>query len=242
MLTLPDMKLISLPLARTFCLALLLSGSATFAAASEAPYSLPKLPYPVDALVPVISPESLAIHHGETHKGYLNALNRAVENDPKMEGVTLSALLAHASKLDGVVRASAGGHYNHSFFWTIMAPVGTGGTPSSTLLKRVETDFGSLEKMQSAIEAAGETRKESGWVWLVWTGTKLAVTTTRNEDNPLMDDVEIQGSPIIAIDLWEHAYFLTYQAKRAEYLHAWWTVANWKEINSRYALASTDPK
>lgn len=224
-----------------FCVALLTCGSGTLASASEAPYSLPKLPYPVTALEPVISAEALASHHDETHNAYLKALNRAVQNDPKMEGITLAALLAHGSTLDGDIRTNAGGHYNHSFFWTIMAPVGTGGEPSPVLRARLEKDFGSTEKMQAAFEAAGNAQKEPGWVWLVWTGTKLAVTTTRNESNPLMDDSEVQGSPILANDLWEHAYMPGFKNRRADYLHAWWTVVNWKEANSRFKEAATGP-
>ena len=222
-----------------FFLSVLACGSATLAQASEAPYSLPKLPYPVTALEPVISAAALTVHHDETHNAYLHTLNRAVANDPKMEGITLAALLAHASSYDATVRSSAGGHYNHSFFWTIMAPVGTGGEPSPALSARLEKDFGSKEKMQSAFEAAANAQKESGWVWLVWTGTKLAITTTRDESNPLMDDSEVQGSPILANDLWEHAYFITFQNHRSDYLHAWWTVVNWKEANSRFAEAAT---
>ena len=206
--------------------------------ASEAPFSLPKLTYEVNALEPVIDAQTLAMHHGQLHKACVDALNNAVVNDPKMEGVTLSVLFRSASKLQQVVRDNAGGHYNHSFFWTIMAPKGTGGEPSPALAARIVTDFGSLEQMESKFEKAGIARVGSGWVWLVWTGSKLAVTSTRNQDNPLMDDVEVQGAPIIANDVWEHAYSETYQTRRADYLKCWWSIVNWKEANSRFAEAA----
>lgn len=234
------MKLSRILTGHLFCLTLLTCGSA-LVSASDAPYTLPKLPYPMAALEPVISAESLALHHDETHNSYLHTLNREVANDPKLEGITLSALLAHASTYNAAVNSSAGGHYNHSFFWTIMAPVGTGGEPSPALRARLVKDFGSTENMQSAFEAAGNANKGSGWVWLVWTGKKLVVSTTANESNPLMDDAEIQGSPILANDLWEHAYFPKFQNHRADYLHAWWTIVNWKEANSRFAEAATGP-
>ena len=207
----------------------------SFAVASEAPYSLPKLPYPVDALEPVISREAVATHHDKIQKAYCDGLNRVVVNDPKMEGISLSALFAQASKLDDPVRSNAGGFYNHNFFWTVLAPVGTGGEPSPALAERITTDFGSFEKMKALFDENSVKNKDPGWVWLVWTGTKLNITTTRKEDNPLMDDMEIQGTPLLANDLWEHAYFQDYQDKRTKYLTAWWTIVNWKEVNSRFA-------
>ncbi len=212
--------------------------------ASEAPFSLPKLPYEVNALEPVIDAKTLTMHHDQLHKTYVEALNKAVVNDPKMEGVTLSALFLNASKLQQVVRDNAGGHYNHSFFWTIMAPKGQGGEPSPALAARIVTDFGSLDAMKTKFEKSGLERVGSGWVWVVWTGSKLAITSTSNQDNPLMDDVEIQGAPILANDVWEHAYETTYQTRRVEYLKSWWSVVNWKEANSRFteATAAKVPK
>jgi len=206
--------------------------------ASEAPFSLPKLTYELNALEPVVDAQTLAMHHGQLHKTYIDALNNAIMNDPKMEGLTLSALFRSASKLPPVVRDNAGGHYNHSFFWTIMAPKGTGGEPSPALAARIVTDFGSLEQMEEKFEKAGVARVGSGWVWVVWTGSKLAITSTRNQDNPLMDDMEIQGAPILANDVWEHAYSGTFQNRRGEYLKSWWSVVNWKEANSRFAEAA----
>ena len=207
----------------------------SLAAGSEAPYAVPKLPYPVDALEPVISREAVATHHDKIQKAYCDGLNRVAANDPKMEGISLSALLAQASKLDDPVRSNAGGFYNHSFFWTVLAPVGSGGEPSPALAARMTTDFGSFEQMKSRFDDMSEKNKDPGWVWLVWTGTKLTITSTRKEDNPLMDDMEIQGTPLLANDLWEHAYFQDYQDKRSKYLKAWWTIVNWKEVNSRFA-------
>ncbi len=217
---------------------LALTLTANFAIGSEAPYAMPKLPYPVDALEPVISREALILHHDKIQKAYCDGLNRGVENDPKMEGIALSAMFAQASKLDATVRANAGGFYNHSFFWTVLAPVGTGGEPSPALAARIATDFGSLEQLKARFNDISLTNKEPGWVWLVWTGSKLSVANTPNEDNPLMDDMEIQGTPLLANDLWEHAYLQDYQDKRAKYLSAWWTIVNWKEVNSRFAQLS----
>lgn len=218
-------------------LALSLLGFVTvsFAVGSEAPYTVPKLPYPVDALEPVLSREALATHHDKIHKAYCDELNRVAANDPKMEGISLSALFAQASKLDDTVRSNAGGFYNHSFFWTVLAPVGTGGEPSPALAARITIDFGTIERMKALFEDVSVKNKDPGWVWLVWTGSKLKITSTRKEDNPLMDDMEIQGTPLLANDLWEHAYFQDYQDKRAKYATAWWTIVNWKEVNSRFA-------
>lgn len=215
---------------------LVLGGSAAFA--SEAPFSLPKLTYALDALEPVIDTQTMTLHHGKHHQGYVDKLNAAVVNDPKMEGVTLTALLGGASKLQQTVRDNAGGHYNHSFFWTIMAPKGTGGEPTAEFAARIAQDFGSLEKMQAQFDEAGAKRFGSGWVWLVWSGSKLVITSTRNQDNPLMDDAEVQGAPILANDVWEHAYYLKHQSRRGEYLAGWWSVVNWKEASSRFAEAS----
>lgn len=208
------------------------------ALASEAPFSLPKLTYEAGALEPTIDAETMTVHHDKHHRDYVDALNNAVANDPKMEGVTLAALLSGASKLQQSIRDAAGGHYNHSFFWTILAPKGTGGEPSAALAARIDEDFGSFEKFRTKFENAGVKRTGSGWVWLVWSGSKLMVTSTRNQDNPLMDDAEVQGSPLLANDLWEHAYYLKHQGRNGEYLAGWWTVVNWKEVNSRFAEAS----
>ncbi len=220
----------------------IIAGALSSAVASEAPFTLPKLPYDAAALEPVIDAETMTIHHDKHHKAYIDNLNAAVANDPKMEGMTLAAILGQASKLEPAVRDNAGGHYNHSFFWTVMAAPGTGGEPSPALAARLVADFGSLDKFKARFEESGVKRFGSGWVWLVWSGSKLVVTSTRNQDNPLMDDAEIQGSPILANDVWEHAYYLKHRNRRAEYLGAWWGVVNWKEASSRFAQASTGLK
>lgn len=146
--------------------------------------------------------------------------------------------MASVSKYNAAVRNNGGGHYNHDLFWKLMAPVGKGGTPSASLSKAIERDFGSLEKMKEAFEKAGATRFGSGWAWVIVTADKkLAVTSTPNQDNPLMDVAEVKGTPILAADVWEHAYYLKYQNKRGDYLKNWWSVVNWNEVNARFNAA-----
>ena len=201
-------------------------------------FSLAPLPYGYDALEPVIDKATMQIHHGKHHQAYVSNLNAQVATYPELKGMSVEQIMASVSKYNAAVRNNGGGHYNHTLFWKLMAPVGKGGTPSASLSKAIERDFGSLEKMKEAFEKAGATRFGSGWAWVIVTADKkLAVTSTPNQDNPLMDVAEAKGMPILAADVWEHAYYLKYQNKRVDYLKNWWSVVNWNEVNARFDAA-----
>lgn len=201
-------------------------------------FSLPKLPYAVDALEPAIDKETMTIHHDKHHQAYVDNLNRAVIADASLQGLSLEALVAKAGTLSPTVRNNAGGHWNHSFFWSSMAPVAAAGTPSKPLLDAITASFGSMEAFKAAFKDAGLKRFGSGWVWLiVGADGKLAVSSTPNQDNPLMDVAEVKGTPLLGNDVWEHAYYLRYQNRRADYLDAWWQVVNWSAVSDRYAAA-----
>ncbi|WP_430418181.1 superoxide dismutase [Phenylobacterium sp.] len=206
-------------------------------ASATAAFTLPALPYAAAALEPVIDTQTMQIHYGRHHQGYVNNLNAAVAATPALQGKSLDAILGEVSKHPPAVRNNAGGHYNHSLFWRLMAPVGQGGEPSAALKAQVERDFGSMEAFRKAFEAAGAQRFGSGWAWLIWTGDKLAVVSTPNQDNPLMDDAPVKGAPIVANDVWEHAYYLKHQNNRGAYLAGWWTVLNWNEANRLFDAA-----
>lgn len=213
-----------------------------FADEHGTPFTLPDLPYPADALEPVIDEATMQIHHGRHHQAYVNNLNAAVEQHPDLAEMSLKDIQRHMSQFDTAVRNNGGGHYNHTLFWTLMAPVGAGGGPSPELLTQIQEDFGSLEEMQQAFQQAGATQFGSGWAWLIWNGEALQITSTANQDNPLMDVIpeDEQGYPLLANDVWEHAYYLGYQNQRGAYLEAWWQVVNWEIVNQRFADASAD--
>lgn len=203
------------------------------------PFTLPTLPYAFDALEPSIDKETMQIHHGKHHQAYITNLNAQVQTYPELASMSLEKIMANISKYNPAVRNNGGGHYNHALFWTLMAPTGKTGTPSATLQKAIDRDFGSMDKMKEAFEKAGATRFGSGWAWVIVTADKkLAVTSTPNQDNPLMDVAEVKGSPILATDVWEHAYYLKYQNKRGDYLKNWWSIVNWNEVNKRFEEAS----
>lgn len=214
------------------------AGSAV--SAGTEPFTLPPLPYAAAALEPAIDARTMEIHHGRHHKAYVDNLNATLEARPDLQERTLESLLGAASTLPPAIRNNGGGHYNHNLFWRLMAPQGEGGAPSPELTARIVQDFGSLEAMQSLLAQAAATRFGSGWAWLVWTGDRLVVSSTPNQDNPLMDVAEVRGAPILAIDVWEHAYYLAYQNRRADYLSAWWSVMNWCEANRLFAAATVD--
>ncbi|MDP2212314.1 superoxide dismutase [Phenylobacterium sp.] len=207
------------------------------AAAPAAAFSLAPLPYGYDALEPVIDAETMQIHHGRHHQGYVNNLNAAVAETPALAGKALEDILAEVSKHPAAVRNNAGGHYNHTLFWTLMAPTDQVGEPSTALKAQIDKDFGSLAAFKTAFEAAGAQRFGSGWAWLIWDGKKLTVASTPNQDNPLMDDAPVKGAPIIANDVWEHAYYLKHQNSRGGYLSGWWQVLNWNEANRLFDAA-----
>lgn len=211
------------------------------APAAQAPapaFALDPLPYAADALAPVIDAETMQLHHGRHHKAYVDNLNKAVAADPKLGGLTLEQLMARVSTLPKAVRDNGGGHWNHRFFWPLMAPEGQRGAPSPALQKAIEAQWGSLDKFKAAFQQAGTGQFGSGWAWLVLTPDgRLAVTSTPNQDNPLMDLAPVKGQPILANDVWEHAYYLTYRNRRGDYLWKWWEVVNWNQVNRNYEAA-----
>lgn len=229
-------------------LAALLLVAAPAAHAQQAPataqavagaFTLDPLPYATDALAPVIDRETMELHHGKHHRAYVDNLNKAVAADPALKGLGLEQLLARVSSLPKAVRDNGGGHWNHRFFWTLMAPEGQRGTPSKELEAAIARDLGGMDKFKAAFQQAGTSQFGSGWAWLVLTPEgKLVVTSTANQDNPLMDVAAVKGVPILANDVWEHAYYLTYRNRRAEYLSNWWTVVNWNRVNALYADAT----
>lgn len=217
--------------------AILSTGS--FAQSAPAAFALPPLPYAANALEPAIDAETMTIHHDKHHQAYVDALNKAVAADPALAGRSLEQLVRSAGTLPTAVRNNAGGHWNHSFFWKTMAPSGQGGSPSPALATAIDAGFGSLDKFKAAFKDAGTKRFGSGWVWLIVDANgRLAISSTPNQDNPLMDAAEDKGTPIIGNDVWEHAYYLKYQNRRADYLEAWWQVVNWSEVSRRYAEAT----
>lgn len=202
-------------------------------------FSLAPLPYPHDALAPIIDERTMQIHHGKHHQAYVDNLNRAVTAAPALAGQSLETLLAQVSKAGDAVRNNGGGHWNHTFFWESMTRPGQGGAPSAELLAAINRDFGSLEQFKAAFRAAGLGRFGSGWAWLiVGADGKLKVVSTPNQDNPLMDVVADRGKPLLGNDVWEHAYYLQYQNRRGDYLDAWWQVVDWNVISRRYAAAA----
>jgi superoxide dismutase, Fe-Mn family len=207
-------------------------------AAESAPFALPELPYAVDALEPAIDAETMRIHHGRHHRAYVENLNARTKDFPRLNALSLEQLQREISSFDSAVRNNGGGHYNHSLFWSLLAPPGEGGAPSAELKARIERDFGSVEDMQKRFDAASRSVFGSGWAWLILRDDgSLAITTTPNQDNPLMDVVAERGTPLLALDVWEHAYYLKHQNKRTDYIAAWWQVANWAEANRRFAGA-----
>jgi Fe-Mn family superoxide dismutase len=198
-------------------------------------FDLPKLQYPYDALEQHIDAKTMEIHLSKHHAAYVNNLNNALQGSGN-ENKKLEELMAGISALPAAVRNNGGGHYNHSLFWEILKPNG-GGNPSGDLADAINKHFGSYEKLKEVLSNAGLTRFGSGWAWLVVKGSELVVSSTPNQDNPLMDVAEVRGTPILGIDVWEHAYYLKYQNRRNEYLAAIWNVLNWEEISRRFKLA-----
>jgi superoxide dismutase, Fe-Mn family len=199
-------------------------------------FELPALPYAHDALEPHIDTATMQIHHGKHHAAYVNNLNAAIAGT-EHDGKSLEELMANMSKLSPAVRNNGGGHYNHSLFWTVMSPNG-GGTPSGDLAADIEKTFGSFDAFKEEFAKAAATRFGSGWAWLaVKADGTLCVCSSPNQDNPLMDISECPGTPILGIDVWEHAYYLHYQNRRPDYVAAFWNVVNWEEVARRYAAA-----
>ena len=201
-------------------------------------FSLPPLPYASNALEPAIDQQTMEIHHGRHHRAYVDNLNAKVADYPDLAGASLESIMAQMSRYDAAVRNNGGGHYNHSLFWELMAPVGEGGAPSADLAAAIDAAFGSMDAFKKAFSDAGAKQFGSGWAWLILKADgSLAVTSTANQDNPLMDVVAERGTPLLAVDVWEHAYYLKYQNKRGEYLTQWWSVVNWNAVNARFETA-----
>jgi Fe-Mn family superoxide dismutase len=198
-------------------------------------FTLPSLPYATDALEPHIDKQTMEIHHGKHHQAYVDNLNKAIAGTEN-ENKSLEELVAVAGTLSPAIRNNGGGHWNHSFFWTILAP-NAGGEPTGKLAEAIKSTFGSFEEFKEKFNAAGTTRFGSGWAWLLVKGGKLEVSSTPNQDNPLMDVAEVKGTPILGVDVWEHAYYLKYQNRRPDYLKAFWSVVNWAEVSKRYEAA-----
>jgi len=198
-------------------------------------FTLPALPYAFDALEPHIDSQTMQIHHGKHHQAYVDNLNKAIAGT-EHENKSLEELVKNAGKISPAVRNNGGGHWNHSFFWEMLGP-GAGGKPSGGLADAITSAFGSFETLQEKINTAGTTRFGSGWAWLIVKDGKLEVTSTPNQDNPLMDVADVKGTPILGIDVWEHAYYLKYQNKRPDYLKAIWNVIDWKKVAKHFEKA-----
>ncbi len=202
-------------------------------------FALPPLPYAPSALEPVVDAETMELHHGKHHQAYVDNLNKAVDADPALQSKTIEQLMAVASTLPPAARNNGGGHWNHSLFWRLMAAPGEGGQPSGALAQQIASDFGSMDAMQEKFNAAGVARFGSGWAWVVWSGGKLTITSTPNQDNPLMDAAETKGAVVLGNDVWEHAYYLKHRNRRPDYLKCWWQVLNWNTANDLFERAKT---
>ncbi|MFM6976244.1 MAG: superoxide dismutase [Sphingobacteriaceae bacterium] len=199
-------------------------------------FVLPALPYATDALEPHIDKMTMEIHHGKHHQAYVDNLNKALAGTDSADA-KIEDILKHISKFPMAVRNNGGGHYNHTLYWSIMSPNG-GGTPSGDLAKAIDATFGSFDEFKKKFAEAGATRFGSGWAWLcVKADGSLCVCSTPNQDNPLMDVAECPGTPILGMDVWEHAYYLKYQNKRPDYIAAFWNVVNWTAVAERFAKA-----
>jgi Fe-Mn family superoxide dismutase len=197
-------------------------------------FTLPALPYAFNALEPHIDSRTMEIHHGKHHNAYVTNLNNAIAGTDA-EKLSIEEICKNISKYPAPVRNNGGGHFNHSLFWTIMGP-NAGGQPSGALSDAINSTFTSFDEFKTKFAAAGAGRVGSGWAWLIKDGSgKLQITSTPNQDNPLMDVAEAKGTPILGLDVWEHAYYLNYQNRRPDYISAFWNVVNWNEVAKRFA-------
>lgn len=195
-------------------------------------FELPKLDYAYDALEPHFDAMTMEIHHSRHHQGYTTNLNNAIAGT-ELENSSIEDILKNISKQSTAVRNNGGGFYNHNIFWKNLSPNG-GGKPEGKLLEAIESAFGSFENFKDEFSKAAATRFGSGWAWLIEQNGKLVVTSTPNQDNPLMDVADEQGKVLLGLDVWEHAYYLKFQNKRPDYIAAFWNLVNWKEVNSRF--------
>lgn len=199
------------------------------------PFIVPPLPYDYAALEPHIDVATMQIHHDKHHAAYVANLNKAFA-DAKIENFNLEELFKNISTYPAVVRNNGGGHWNHSMFWQVMKPA-AGGNPSGAIADAINSTFGTFDDFKKKFSDVAMSRFGSGWAWLVAQNGKLTVANTPNQDNPLMDVSDVNGTPLLCLDVWEHAYYLHYQNKRADYITAWWNVVNWKEVERRYNSA-----
>lgn len=198
-------------------------------------FTLSPLPYAKDALEPHIDAQTMEIHHDRHHQAYVDNLNKAIDGTEHAEK-SLEELVKNAGSISPAVRNNGGGHWNHTFFWDVLTPGGAA-APSGALAAAIDETFSSLDALKEKLNTAGATRFGSGWAWLIVKDGKLEVTSTPNQDNPLMDVAEVKGIPILGVDVWEHAYYLKYQNKRPDYLKAFWNVVNWDKVAEKYEAA-----
>jgi len=196
-------------------------------------FTLPALPYAYEALEPHIDTLTMQIHHGKHHQAYVTNLNNAIAGTPN-ENKSLEELVKNAGSLSPAIRNNGGGHWNHSFFWEILAP-NAGGAPTGELADAINAAFGSFDEFKTKFAAGGVGRFGSGWVWLIKKDGKVEISSTPNQDNPLMDVAEVKGTPLLGVDVWEHAYYLKYQNKRPDYLAAIWNLVNWAKVAEHYS-------
>ncbi|MCK4882583.1 MAG: superoxide dismutase [Candidatus Omnitrophica bacterium] len=200
-------------------------------------YTLPQLPYAFDALEPYVDAQTMEIHHDKHHAAYVSKLNAAIEGKADLESKSIEDLMSNLSavpeEIRSAVRNTGGGHYNHSVFWSVLGP-NAGGSPEGELADAIAKDFGSFDAFKEKFSNAAATRFGSGWAWLAVGNGKLFVTSTPNQDSPVMDIAEVKGTPILTIDVWEHAYYLKYQNRRPDYISAFWNVVDWNAVAKRY--------
>jgi len=226
----------------SFAKSIVSSGTPDKSSPQNSPFVLPPLPYTYNALEPHIDQRTMEIHHDKHHQGYVDKLNKALSADTTGATYVLEDILTSISKQSDAVRNNAGGHYNHSLFWTLMKPNG-GGVPTGKLGEAINQSFGTFDAFKKKFSDAASTRFGSGWAWLVVDTSVpekniLKIGSTANQDNPLMDISEFKGTPLLALDVWEHAYYLHYQNKRADYVNNWWNVVNWEKANELFVSAS----
>lgn len=199
-------------------------------------FVLPALPYATDALEPHLDKMTMEIHHGKHHQAYVTNLNKALEGKPEANS-PIEDIIKNVSKFPPAVRNNGGGHFNHTMFWTLLSPNG-GGEPTGEVASAINSAFGSFADFKTKFSEAGTTRFGSGWAWLsVGADKKLVISSTPNQDSPLMDIAEVKGTPVLGMDVWEHAYYLKYQNRRPDYIAAFWNVVNWNHVNELYKKA-----
>jgi Fe-Mn family superoxide dismutase len=198
-------------------------------------FELPALPYATNALEPNIDQATMEIHHGKHHNAYVTNLNNAIKGTDA-ESLSIEEICKNISKYTPAIRNNGGGHYNHSLFWTILGP-NAGGAPTGELAAAIDKAFGSFDAFKEQFAAAGVTRFGSGWAWLLVSNGELKISSTPNQDNPLMDIAEVKGTPVLGLDVWEHAYYLKYQNRRPDYIAAFWNSVNWTKVASLYSAA-----